>query len=134
MSDAAPARSDVRTITLIAYGLFLLALVNGITAVAGAVLLHVRRDEARGTLWESHFRNLIQVFWTCVVVVAVLLAILLSGVFYGLVVTDGHPPDAWVGGLFVAVPLLWLGGVGLFVWYLYRVVGGFIRALDGKAY
>ena len=135
MSDpAAPVRSDARTIALIAYGLFLLALVNGITAVAGAVLLYVRRDDARGTPWESHFRNLIHVFWSCVVVVAVLLAVLLSGLFFGLVATDGHPPDAWVGGLFVALPVLWLAGMAYFVWYLYRVIGGFIRALDGKPY
>jgi uncharacterized membrane protein len=133
MSDT-PLRSDIRAIALIAYGLFLLALVNGITAIAGVILLYVRRDEARGTPWEGHFRNLIQVFWICTVVFAVAISALSSGLIYALVTTNGHPPDAMIGGLFVAVPLLWLGGVAFLIWYLFRVVGGFVRALDGVPY
>lgn len=136
MSDA-PARGDLRAIVLIAYGLFLLALANGVTAIAGVILLYVKRDEARGTPWEGHFRNLIRVFWAGVIVACVALAIVLpmaSTLLFSLITTNGNPPPPLVGGLVAILPLLWLGAVGFLIWYLYRTIGGFIRALDGKPY
>ncbi len=135
MSEAAAGtRGDLRAFVLIAYALYLLALVNGVTLIAGVVLLYVKRDEARGTLWDGHFRNLIGVFWVCLIVAALVTAATLSTVFYALVATNGNPPPPLVGGLFVALPLMGVAGVGLLVWYLYRTIGGFARALDGRAY
>lgn len=133
MSEA-PVRGDIRAIVLIAYVLYLLAVVNGITLLVGAILLYVKRDEARGTMWDGHVRNLLQVFWVVVAVTVFLVAIILSLVVFGLVATNGHPPDSLLGGLFVLVPLLWLIVAGLTIWFFYRTIRGFIRALDGKAY
>ena len=138
MSDAgAYAREDLRTTVLIAYGLFLFALVNGFTAVAGVILLYVKRDDARGTLWESHFRNLIRLFWTVVVVVAAATAVALAALgslIYTLVVTNGNPPPAVVGGLIAAAPFVAFGTFALMARYLYRTIRGLVRAADGEAY
>lgn len=136
MSDA-PPRGDLRITVLIAYGLFLLTLVNGLTAIAGVILLYVQRDAARGTLWDSHFRNLILVFWVGVAI-AVLFAVLilpaLSVLFFSMVTTNGSPPPALIGGMAVGAPLLGLAGLLFVIWYLYRTITGFVRALDGRAY
>ena len=129
--------ANLRAVTLIGYGLFLLAPVNGVTAIAGVILAYLSRDEARGTIWESHLRNLIAVFWIAAIFVAVLLALVLPGLatlVWSLVQTNGNPPPALVGGLVAAVPLLWLAGLLFAVFYLYRTIGGLVRAIDGRPY
>ena len=142
MSDsaAAPAATrdeGLRATVLIAYGLFLLALVSGVTAIAGVVLLYVKRADARGTPWEGHFRNLITVFWAGVALSAVVLAVALpalASVLFALLNTNGHPPLAAFGGLFVLGPIIWLAAAIFFVWYLIRTISGFVRAIEGRGY
>jgi uncharacterized membrane protein len=127
----------LRATALIAYGLFLLALCNGVTAIAGVILLYVKRAEARGTLWESHFRNLITVFWVGVALTAIVIALalpVLATVFFTLVRTNGNPPVEAFAGLFVLGPIAWLAMAAFFVWYLVRTISGFVRALEGRPY
>jgi len=128
---------DLRTILLIVYGLFILAVFNGATAIAGVVLAYVKRDAARGTLWESHFRNVIYVFWIALAVVFVAVAIIVQafgGLAYSLFATNGNPSPALIGSLVALVPLFWLGGMLFFVWYLYRTLRGLVRTIDAKPY
>jgi uncharacterized membrane protein len=129
--------SGLRAAVLIGYGLFILALTNGLTAIAGIILAYLKRDEARGTPWQGHFRNLIVVFWVSAILFALAVAIILPGaltVLWSLFETNGNPPPALLGGLAVALPALWLAGLVFLIWYLYRIVGGFIRAIDGRPY
>jgi uncharacterized membrane protein len=136
-SVASPTEVGLKATALLAYGLFLLAPVNGITAFAGVIVAYLKRDEARGTLWEGHLRNLIRVFWISVVVGVLFLAAVLQGVgglLYSLFVTNGDPPPALVGGMMALMPVLFLFAVIFLVWYLYRVMRGFLRALDSKPY
>jgi uncharacterized membrane protein len=136
-SVASPSEAALKATALLAYGLFLLAPVNGITAFAGVIVAYLKRDEARGTLWESHLRNLIRVFWISAVVGVLFLAAVLQGVgglLYSLFVTNGDPPPGLVGGLMALLPVLFLFAVIFLVWYLYRVMRGFLRALDSKPY
>ena len=65
--------SDLRPLVIVCYLLFLIACVNGLTALIGVVIAHTRRRDAVGTVWQSHFENLILVFW--VFVAALLIAI-----------------------------------------------------------
>ena len=128
---------DLRPALLIAYALFVLALFNGATAIAGVVLVTIKRGEARGTVWESHTRNLIRVFWISVVAFVVLLAVLLQGFggrFFSLYTTNGNPPPALVGALALMVPALVLAFILFTVWYLYRTLRGLVRALENKPY
>ena len=64
---------DLRVQVIAAYVLFLLAWMNGITALIGVILAYVKRHEASGTIWRSHFDNLILVFW-----------VMVAGLFLGL--------------------------------------------------
>jgi uncharacterized membrane protein len=133
MSDAAqtPAAGDLslRLFAIIAYVLFLLAFTNGITAIAGVVIASLKRDEARGTIYESHFRNMIAMFWLGIAAMAAVLALVGLGVF-GLIGHHGHPPAA----LIAILPAIGLALVGFAVFYLFRIVKGLARAVDGKAY
>lgn len=137
MSEAG-TRVDLKAIVLIAYLLFILALSNGVTAIAGAVLLYIKRDDARGTAWESHVRNLLQVFWITLVLIAVALAAFFwsfSGVIFSLIEHGDHQmPPEMMAPFFVLVPVLWLGGGLYLLWYLYRTIRGLLRALEGQAY
>ncbi|MEJ1967200.1 MAG: hypothetical protein WDN03_00975 [Rhizomicrobium sp.] len=138
MSDAAATARDagLKATTIVAYGLFLLAPFNGLTAIAGVILVYVRRDEMRGTVWESHGRNLVRVFWIGALLAVLLLAALLQGaggLLFELFRTDGDPSPALIGGLAVLVPVLALAALVFTIWYLYRVLRGLLRALDGLA-
>lgn len=136
-SDTAPVPRETGFALLVAYGLFLAAPFNGLTAIAGAILVYLKRAEARGTLWQSHVRNLLLVFWIGVAVLALMLAVAVEafgGLIFSLVATDGHPPPALVGSLAIIAPALGIAGLLFAIWYLYRVLRGLIRALDGEPY
>lgn len=139
MSDAAPREGEggLKAIVLIAYGLFIAAPFNGLTAIAGVILLYVKRDEARGTPWESHVRNLLWVFWISAAAFAILFAVILAGVgsfAVSMSSTNGNPPAALVGGGAVVAAALMLVSLVFFVWYLFRTLKGLIRALESRPY
>ncbi|HEY0302194.1 MAG TPA: hypothetical protein VGC36_12695 [Rhizomicrobium sp.] len=137
MSETGAGDGGLRAAALIAYGLFVLALFNGATAIAGVVVAYVKRDAARGTPWEGHFRNLIRVFWISVAVAVLVLAAIaqgFGGLLFSMAQTDGNPPPALVGTLFLLVPALFIVGTVFAVWYLYRTLRGLIRAIEGAPY
>lgn len=122
--------SDARTLAIVCYVLYLLAFTNGLTAIVGVVLAHIKRGETRGTIWESHFRNLVHVFWIGVVfwVVFIFAGLAwLAGSWHAVIVDDFPTP-------IFAMPILGLAFLGYVVWYLYRVVRGLMRALENQAY
>ena len=65
---------------LAGYALQALAFFVGISAIVAIVLAYVKRDDARGTWLESHFRWQIRTFWFA----------LLGGVIGGITL---HHPD-----------------------------------------
>lgn len=84
-------------------------------AVAAIIIGMVKRPDVQGTYLESHISWLSRTFWWG------LLWIAICGVItFILVVT--------VVGLLVA----WLPFTILFIWYLYRVIRGWLRLSDGK--
>ncbi len=98
-----------RTISIIVYLLYLAALVNGLTAIVGVILAYVKRDDVRGTVYESHFANAIEIFW--VYIVGMLIAVPLCFIFIG-------------------IPLV----VVLYIWVLFRTIKGLVRASDAQPY
>ena len=109
---SAPAafESDQRIVAIIGYGLFLVGWpFLHMPTIAGVILAYIKRDDARGTIWESHFNNLIETFWISLVV--------------GIVAI----PLCFV---VVGIPIL----LGVFVWFLYRTIKGLIRAIESKPY
>jgi len=113
--------------TQIIYGLHALSLLVGIigaASIVGAFLIgwpsiiavimnYVKRDEARSTWLESHFRWQIRTFWFGLLWVS-LCVVFIVGTF-GL-------------GIFIA----WLPLAGISVWFIYRVVRGWMALTDGR--
>jgi uncharacterized membrane protein len=106
------SRSDesFRGTAIIAYVLYLLGWPSlHLATVVALILAYVQRGEARGTIWESHFTNVIETFWISLIV--------------GLVAI----PLCFIGVGFVVLAFL-------VVWFLFRTIKGLIRAIDGRAY
>ena len=100
--------ASARNLTIIIYVLYALGLFIGLTAIAAIVMNYVKKDDMKGTLYESHFRWQIRTFWFA------LLWSLLSCPF---------------------ILLFGLGYVFLFVvsvWCVYRIVKGLLRLLDRR--
>ena len=130
--SSSPADSaSLRTFALVCYVLFLLAVVNGLTAIVGLVLAYVKRGEAGGTPWRSHFDNVVVTFWVMFVFCAIwLLSWPISlGVFWA----HGF---VWPWAPVLGAPLLiWAIALPVMaIWYFYRLIRGLIHASDGKPY
>jgi uncharacterized membrane protein len=100
--------ASLKTLTLAVYALQVASVFVGITAIVGVIINYIKREDAAGTLYASHFDWQIRTFW------------------WGLV---------WAVVGFV---LLFAFGLGLLVWFvagiwaLYRVVKGFIKLNDNQ--
>lgn len=98
-----PRRDDaIRNLTMAVYILQIVNLFGIPGAIVGVIINYVKRDEARDTLWESHFSWQIRTFWW---------ALLGAAVSYPLVLLFGL-------GL--------LTGALVWCWYVYRIVRGFL--------
>lgn len=97
----------LKNLTQLVYILQAISLVVGVTSIAGLILNYLKRDEVKGTYLESHFAWQIKTFWFA-----------LLGVILG-----------WLLAI-VLIGFLILGAVGL--WYIYRIVKGWLAFNDGK--
>ena len=108
MERTAEHLASLKTLTMVVYALQVLSVFVGITAIVGVIINYIKREDAAGTLYESHFDWQIRTFW------------------WGLV---------WSVIGFV---LLFAFGLGLLVWFvagiwaLYRVIKGFIKLNDNQ--
>jgi uncharacterized membrane protein len=96
-------------LTIIIYLLYLASLCNGITAIIGVALAYAKREDARGTPYDSHFSNAIEMFW--IFLVGMMVAVPLCFVLIG-------------------IPLV----IALYIWVIFRTVKGLVRAIDGRPY
>ena len=108
MERTAEQLARLKTLTMVVYALQVLSVFVGITAIVGVIINYVKREDAAGTLYESHFDWQIRTFW------------------WGLL---------WTAVGFI---LLFAFGLGLLVWFvagiwaLYRVVKGFLKLNDNQ--
>ncbi len=108
MEKTAEQLASLKTLTMVVYALQVASVFVGITAIVGVIINYIKREDAAGTLYASHFDWQIRTFW------------------WGL---------AWTVVGFV---LLFAFGLGLLVWFvagiwaLYRVVKGFIKLNDNQ--
>jgi uncharacterized membrane protein len=129
-NDAAGGALDLRSLTLVAYVLFLLAFVNGVTAVIGVIIAYAKRRDATGTVWRSHFDNLILVFW--VMVAAAIFGFLAWPIAIGAALFSW--PIFWPPALSLPFAFWFVGIPLLVIWYFYRLVRGVLRASEDRAY
>jgi len=96
-----------KSITQVIYGLYAASLVVGVTGIAAIIINYVKRGEVAGTIYESHFTWQIRTFW----------------IGLGLSVLG------WIT-IFILVGFLIL--LGTVVWFIYRIVIGWLRLSEGK--
>ena len=121
--DANPAgERDVTssmTVTQIMYILHALAPFTMWTlAVVAMIIGLIKRDDVRGSWLDSHYAWMSRTFWW-----GILLAIAAWAIF-------------WVLGLLtlgIGMAVLWILPVAVVIWYLYRVIKGWLALNDRKA-
>ena len=130
----AAQHSGLKTAAMICYVLYLVAFVNGLTAIIGVIVAYIKKADAAGTVWESHVRNLILVFWVMVAAFVVGLATFPISIY--TIGTLLESDVSWPVLSALAFPLLaWmLLYLALFIWFLYRIIRGLIRAAEDRAY
>lgn len=102
-----PAKDDRHTYMMVIYGLYALAALTAFSSVIGVIVAYVKRDDMRGTLYECHISYLIKTFWISAI-----------GYFIGALT------------MFIGIGLVVLFLVS--IWFIYRVVAGFVKFYDGK--
>lgn len=107
--DAAqdPRLDSLKTLGHVIYGLYAVSLFVGITGIVAIVLNYIKRDDARGTWLESHFRWQIRTFWFS----------LMWG-FIGML-------TSWIG---IGIIVFIAAGI----WAIYRIVKGMLNFYDNK--
>lgn len=98
---------SLRNVAFLVYILYIASYFVGITSLIGVIIAHVKKNDAAGTLYESHLCNQRQIFW------------------WGLLV-------GILGALLTFVFVGWFVLLGVFVWSLYRVIKGILRLNDGR--
>jgi uncharacterized membrane protein len=105
--QASGAGENLKNLTQLVYILQAISLVVGVTAIAGLILNYLKRDEVKGTFLEAHFAWQIKTFWYA---------------FVGFIL-------GWLLVIVLVGFLIW-AAVGL--WYIYRIVKGWLAFNDGK--
>ncbi len=99
---------SMKTYSMIVYGLYTLGLfLGGLPTLIGLIMAYVKRKDFGGTIYSEHMNLLIRTFW---------FSLLFS--LIGVITT-------W---LYIGFVILFAVGV----WYVYRLVRGFVRMHDGK--
>jgi len=100
--------ADNKNITQLIYGLYAASLIVGITSILAVVMNYIKREDVVGTMYESHFRWQIRTFWFCLLwsCVSFILTFVVIGIF---------------------------GWIATAIWFIYRVVKGWLRLSEGKA-
>ncbi len=106
------------TITHVLYGMHAVAPFTLWTfAIIAMIIGVVKRDDVRGTWLDSHYAYLSRTFW------------------WGLLWAIAAWVVFWVLGLLtlgIGMLFLWVLPVAVLVWYLYRVIRGWINLNDHK--
>jgi uncharacterized membrane protein len=129
---AGPQVASARTLATVVYAIQAVALVTGVPLFVGVILNYVKMDEVRGTWVESHFRWQIRTFWLSLLWGVLLFAAVMA-LGLGVVGAAMAGSDAGAAGAAVSAGLVgMLGGLGIFVWLVYRIVKGWLRLSDDQ--
>ncbi|TVP54477.1 MAG: hypothetical protein EA349_11455 [Halomonadaceae bacterium] len=98
---------SLKSVTNVIYGLQALSFLFGFTAIVGVVVNYIKQGDVQGTWLASHFRWQIRTFW--------------FGLLWMVIGTVLAPIG--VGFLILAAAA---------VWFIYRIVRGWLRLMDGS--
>ena len=112
MNQQLSSGPSLRTLTMITYGLFALGYVTSglftFATLAAIIIIYIKRGDAAGTVYATHFDWLIATFlWSLL----------------------------WLALSFLTtfIGIGWIGLIATVVWVLYRLIKGFLALLDGQA-
>jgi len=97
----------LKTIAIVGYALQAAGFFLGITWIAAVILAYVKKDDAKGTWLESHFRWQIRTFWW--------------GLLWGAI-------GALLAFVLIGFALLFADAV----WIIYRIVKGWLRLAERR--
>ena len=89
------------------------AFLTGWPSVIAVILNYVKRGDVRGTWLESHFRWQIRTFWFGLLWVALCVFFIIGTLGIGILI-------AWLPLAFVSL------------WFIYRILRGWLRLRDGR--
>ena len=89
------------------------AFLIGWPSIIAVILNYVKRDEARGTWLESHFRWQIRTFWFGLLWVSICVLFVIMTLGIGIII-------AWLPLTFITI------------WFIYRVVRGWLALRDRR--
>jgi len=105
--STAQQADSAKTITTAVYALQAASFLFGITSIVGVIINYVKNSDVQGTWLESHFRWQIRTFWFALL--WSIIGIVLAYVFVGVIILLANA-----------------------VWFIYRIVKGWLRLADGK--
>ena len=97
----------LRTLTMVTYVLYAVSALVGFTAIVAIIINYIKRDEAAGTIYESHFTWQIRTFW------------------YSLLWGAMGWATVWI-----LIGFLVWAAAG--IWFIYRIAKGWVRLTEGK--
>jgi uncharacterized membrane protein len=106
MEDAQRLNS-LKTVATVVYALQAVGFFIGITWIVAIVMDYVKKDEAKGTWLESHFRWQIRTFW--------------FGLLWGV-----------LGAILLLVLVGWFVLLADAIWIIYRIVKGWLNLAENK--
>lgn len=98
---------SAKTLTTIIYALYAASMLMGVTSIVAIIMNYVKKDDVAGTFLESHFRWQMRTFWFAL-------------------------GWALLGFLTAAFLIGWLILIANAVWFIYRLVKGFLNLNDNK--
>ena len=99
---------SLKTIATVVYALQAAGFFVGITWIVAVIIDYVKKDDARGTWLESHYRWQIRTFW--------------FGLLWGV-----------IGGILCLILIGFLVLAVDAVWIIYRIVKGWLNLAENKA-
>lgn len=118
-------RDSNRTLTLILYVLYIIAIFSGgLLAIVALVINYIKRDDVRGSIVESHFTWQIRTFWWY------LIWNIIAFVPFLFLFFTGENVDVFADVALIATTFCLLV-VGIsWLWIVYRAILGMIRLND----
>jgi uncharacterized membrane protein len=107
--EITPPQADInnKNITQLIYGLYAASIIFGVTWLVAIILNYAKRDDVAGTIYESHFRWQMRTFWFTVLWFVIGWA------------------TVWI---FIGF-LVWAAAT---IWYIYRIVKGWLNLTEAK--
>jgi uncharacterized membrane protein len=98
---------SLKTVATVVYALQAAGFFIGITWIVAIVVDYVKKDDAKGTWLESHFRWQIRTFWW--------------GLLWGI-----------IGGILLLVLVGYFVLLATAIWLIYRIVKGWLNLAESK--